>query len=73
MICDQECLNSCYYSANSSQNIPPLQPLTGKRKVILREHKRRRIVKWELHPVIICGTGFRSLPGEITSRVNPTR
>ena len=48
---------------NSSPNSLFIQQLTGKQEVSLREYKRRRLVKRELHPVIICGTGTGPLPG----------
>ncbi len=48
------------------------QQLTSKQEVSLREYKRRRIVKWELHPVIVCCTRTGSLPGETSPRVSTT-
>ncbi len=41
------------------------------KEVSLREYKRRRIVKWELHSVIICGLAL-GLCLEITTWFDPT-
>ncbi|MNY50887.1 hypothetical protein D3C86_1864330 [compost metagenome] len=58
---------------NSSLNNPFFQQLNGKQEVSLREYKRRRFVKRELHPVIICCTGIRPVPGQITPGFSSTR
>jgi putative transport protein len=52
-------------SQNSSPNNPFFQQLTSKQEVSLREYKRRRFVKRELHPVIICCSGARTLSGKL--------
>ena len=65
-------VTSSFSFQNSSPNSPFIQQLTGKQEVSLREYKRRRLVKWELHPVIICGTGIGPLSWQIAPGFSST-
>ncbi len=53
------------HDKNSSVNYHFFQQLTRKQEVSLREYKRRRFVKWELHPVIICGLALGLCLGKL--------
>ncbi len=60
------------HDKNSNVNYHFFQQLTRKQEVSLREYKRRRFVKWELHPVIICGPGSWPVSWQVTSGFSPT-
>lgn len=60
------------FGKNIIVNYHFFQQLTSKQEVSLREYKRRRIVKWELHSVIICGPRAWAMSREITTWFDPT-
>ncbi|GGD11345.1 hypothetical protein GCM10011513_06000 [Franconibacter daqui] len=64
--------NPVVIGGNLSAKPHPFQQLTSKQEVILSEYKRRRFVKWELHPVIICGAHTRLVPWENTPWLGAT-